>query len=441
MITIFDTKEQFNTYTDNGQNIPSGFLYYVKEDETVHFNTNNIDGTQEIKNGLTDPEGEGYLIPTGDIEITENGENIDVAQYETASVAVPLPTGNVEITENGTNIDVYDYATATVAVPDKQYICVGSEITSETTGSGSFILDSYRAIKKVIIPNGYTSIGNIAFFQNYEMTDVTIPNTVTSIGNRAFGSCNRIDTLTIPDSVTSIGYDLMENTDSNPAGGVKHIVIGSGLASVATNSTYSGLFGAAATRRCQSITVDSNNATYDSRDNCNAIINTSTNELLLGCNNTVIPNTVTSIGSNAFRNCLVMTSITIPSSVTSIGERAFYKCTGLTGTLTIPNSVTSIGLSAFADSTMTSVTIGNGITSIGNYAFSYNYGGTTPLTSVTVQATTPPTLGSNVFYGQNSLIRIYVPAESVDTYKAASGWSSYASRIQAIPGPSHDSPL
>ena len=265
------------------------------------------------------------------------------------------------------------------------------------------------------------------------MTDVTIPNTVTSIGNKAFANCNSIDTLTIPDSVTSIGYGLLSNSDTNPKGGVKHIVIGSGLATVATDSNEYGLFGTASTRRCQSITVDSNNATYDSRDNCNAIINTSTNELVLGCNNTVIPNTVTSIGEYAFRHCLVMTSIIIPDGVTTIGNSAFYYCTGLTGTLTIPNSVTTIGNSAFNKSTITSVTIGSGITSIGGYAFSYDIAGTRPLTTVTVLATTPPTAGTQMFYGQYSLSRIYVPAESVEAYKAASGWSTYANKIQAIP--------
>ena len=141
-----------------------------------------------------------------------------------------------------------------------------------------------------------------------------------------------------------------------------------------------------------------------------------------------IPNSVTSIDLSAFDGCNSLTSVTIPDSVTSIGERAFFGCTSLTS-VTIPDSVTSIGQRAFSRCTsLTSVTIGNGVTSIGESAFEYCSG----LTSVTIEATTPPTLGSYAF-DPYSDYPIYVPAQSVETYKAASGWSSYEDRIQAIP--------
>ena len=88
--------------------------------------------------------------------------------------------------------------------------------------------------------------------------------------------------------------------------------------------------------------VENGNTKYDSRNNCNAIIETATNTLISGCKNTIIPNSVTSIGSHAFYRCTGLTSVTIPNSVTTIGNYAFYGCTGLTS-VTIPNSVTSIG--------------------------------------------------------------------------------------------------
>ena len=95
-----------------------------------------------------------------------------------------------------------------------------------------------------------------------------------------------------------------------------------------------------------SIVVDSDNRIFDSRNNCNAIINTSLNSLVIGCKNTIISNGVMSIGTSAFYGCSTLTSITIPNSVKSIGNNAFYNCYGLTS-IVIPNSVTSIGRYAF----------------------------------------------------------------------------------------------
>lgn len=330
-------------------------------------------------------------------------------------------------------IDEYaDYVDEISGGGTKNYIVEGTEYDPTATYTGAFFVDNYRAIKKVNIPNGYTSIANNGLSQLYDMTEVVIPNTVTTIGNYGFSSCNSIYTITIPNSVTSIGYGLLENSDTSPQGGVKHIVIGSGLATVGTYSYSYGLLGTAATRRCESITVDSNNTTYDSRNNCNAIIETATNTLLVGCNNTVIPNTVTSIAANAFRYCVLMTNITIPDSVTSIDDYAFYSCKGLTS-INIPNSVTSIGVNAFSNCTyLTNITIGTGVTSIGNGAFYYSGYGAAHKKTITINATTPPTLGTDVFYNTN-LTAIYVPAESVETYKAASGWTLYADRIFAIP--------
>ena len=148
--------------------------------------------------------------------------------------------------------------------------------------------------------------------------------------------------------------------------------------------------------------------------------------------NCTIGDNVTIISDYAFQNCTSLTSINIPSGVTTISNNTFNGCTSLTS-ITIPNSVTSIGVNAFYSCAgLTSCTIGSGVTWVGDRAFRYCSG----LTSVTVNAQNPPTLGSNVF--SNTPIAsgtgyIYVPSASVEAYKAATNWSTYASRIQAIP--------
>ena len=133
-------------------------------------------------------------------------------------------------------------------------------------------------------------------------------------------------------------------------------------------------------------------------------------------------------GGSEFTLGKVITSVNFPSGITSLGNYAFYYCSSLTS-ITIPSTVTSIGNYAFQQCTgLTSIVIPDSVTSISTRAFS----GCSHLTSFTCEATTPPTLGSNALNSTNNC-PIYVPAESVETYKSASVWSDYASRIQAIP--------
>jgi len=128
-------------------------------------------------------------------------------------------------------------------------------------------------------------------------------------------------------------------------------------------------------------------------------------------------------------NLTDLVSVEIGNCVTSIGERAFFVCDSLIS-IDIPDSVTTIGSRAFSNCfSITSVTIGSGITYISDGAF-YSC---PSLSSITFEATTPPTLGVSAFYG--STCQILVPAQSVDAYKAGSGWYEYASRIQALPTP------
>lgn len=145
-----------------------------------------------------------------------------------------------------------------------------------------------------------------------------------------------------------------------------------------------------------------------------------------GLTSVALPSGLTSIGNNAFYGTTGITSITIPNGVTTIGNQSFYQ-SGLTS-ITIPNTVTSIGSASFQGcSNLTSVTIGSGVTNILFNCFKL----CTSLTKVVCLPTTPPTLGSEAF-GNTNNCPIYVPASSVDTYKAANNWSTLASRIFAI---------
>ena len=228
--------------------------------------------------------------------------------------------------------------------------------------------------KNTIIPNGVEIISGKAFSNCIGLTSIVIPNSITSIQSFAFYGCINLTSIEIPNSVTSIGEQI-----------------------------FDGCIGL--TR----IVVETNNTKFDSRDNCNAIIETSSNTLIYGCQSTVIPNSVKSIGSSAFYGCSGLTSITIPNSVTSIGSSAFYGCSNL-ASVSIPNSVTTIGNYAFCNcSSMTSITLPNSLKSIGRCAF-YNC---SSMTSVTIPNNLK-TIEQYAFYGCSSLTSITIPKNVTD---------------------------
>ena len=301
-------------------------------------------------------------------------------------------------------------------------VTIGNSVTS--IGGGAF--QGCSGLTSVTIGNSVTSIGGGAFLDCTSLTSVTIPNSVTSIGDLAFDGCTGLrivynnSSLDITAGSSNYGYvayyaDIIVTKDDDiqgdfifrTAGNTNTLIAYAGNDSVITlPENYNGenyTIGNGAFLDCTSLTSVTipNSVTsigYDAFLNCpleKVEINTRTIDSWFrghtSIKEIIIGNSVTSIGNDAFYNCDGLTSVTIPNSVTSIGDYAFYGCDGLTS-ITIGNSVTSIGYYAFRGCTgLTSVTIPNSVTSIGYQAF-YNC----DIKKVIWLTNTPPTGYSNI---------------------------------------------
>ena len=213
-------------------------------------------------------------------------------------------------------------------------------------------------LKSVVLPDHVTEISSYAFESCFDLESVSLPNSVTTIANCAFQWCTSLTEVVIPNSVTTI-----ERAAFN-ACSLTSINIPASVSSIGDRAFISS-------GSLQSIVVDPNNSYYDSREGCNALIETSTNTLLVGCKNSFIPNTVKAIGQTAFSSSKGLTSIVIPNSVTVIGSGAFDGCSDLMSVV-LPDSITMIDTWTFGDCTnLTEIVIPNSVDSILHYAFAY----------------------------------------------------------------------
>ena len=277
-----------------------------------------------------------------------------------------------------------------------------------TIGENAF--SSCKSLTAIEIPNSVTSIGPSAFSYCQGLTSVTLSNSLTAIGAYAFNQCYGLKSIEIPSSVTTIGdYAFMD------CHGLTSVYLSRSLTSIGANifANCSAL---------ETLVLDPENEKYDSRDNCNAIVETATNKLVIGCKNSTIPGTITAIGNSAFSGCTELSAIEIPNSVTSIGSLAFYGCSDLTA-IDIPESVTYIGSSAFSDSGLKSITIPEGITSIGFGMFAYCSG----LASVTLPCSVT-SIEIKAFDHCTSLTTIDIP----ETVKYIGNSAFYGSGLTSI---------
>ena len=394
-----------------------------------------------------------YTIPNG---VTSIRSYALAYLHSLESITIPN-----SVTTIGGNAFQWCTRLKSVTIPDsvteiKDYAFSNcSKLKSVTISNGVKRIASYAFgectnLESVTIPGSVTLISPYAFFSCRNLASVTIPDGLTTIDFGVFQYCDILPSITIPDSVTSIGNDAFNGCLSlkyikfrglTPMNIGSYENISEGMPDILVPESAVSDYVAAFPSWENRIFADTHTHDYSvtelrKSDQTGSTPFTQLSDTTLNTSNVsldnlkrvYIGNNVTTVENETF-NDIASASIFIPetNSLETIGANALRN-TNVVGDLHLPN-VTSIGASAFDHNvTMLSVTIGDRITSIGLLAFN----NCNKLKSITCLATTPPTLGVYPF-GNTNDCPIYVPAESVDAYKAASGWSAYASRIQAIP--------
>jgi len=450
---------------DISKNAPAGLyqqgsLYETWSDIVTAY-PNAFDGNEIISND----SNKSYFDRSGDLCIDSSITSIgDYAFYNCTSLkSVKIPNS---VTSIGKSAFEGCSGLTSITIPEgvtsigKSAFEGCSGLTSITIPEGvttieAFVFSSCKGLTSIDVPNSVTTIGDHAFSVCSGLTSIDVPNSVTTIGDHAFSGCSGLTSITIPEGVTTIEASVFYNckglTSVNIPEGVK--TIGNGAFSYCTSLTsitipegvtrigstaFNAFLGCS---NLISIVVEEGNTVYDSRDNCNAIIHTSTNELIAGCKTTIIPSSVKSIDNYAFAVCTGLTSITIPKNVTWITGNAFRGCSNLTSivveegntvydsrdncnaiietstneliagckTTIIPSSVTSIGDDAFEGCTgLTSITIPNSVTTIGDGAF-YNC---SSLTSITIPNSVT-TIGNDVFANCRNLKTVILDSATI----------------------------
>ena len=278
-------------------------------------------------------------------------------------------------------------------------------------------------LKSIIIPSSVITIWDLAFAECNNLSSIIIPMGLTAIKDSAFQNCESLTSITIPDSVTELGMTAFYCCTS-----LKSAIIGNGVERLDLGAFIG----------CTNLTdvTIGNNVTT---------IGQQAFEYCISLEHITIPNNITHIDEWAFKDCFSLKEVTIPGSVTYISGYAFENCTALTKAIfcdgaciggfnnctsltdvVVGNGSTTITPDAFYNCTaLTSITIPESITSIGYNAFA----NCTSLIKIYCKPTTPPFLGTHVFYNNSSNRIIYVPIESLHLYKSADDWRGYADRI------------
>ncbi len=333
------------------------------------------------------------------------------------------PAGNRAEVKQGTYVfddsgEVFcDYSPGSPDVKDDivildKFTIDGKEYIVDRIGDNAFIA---KRITSVVIPASVKSIGDRAFYYCSSLPDIVFPDGLTSIGMDAFEHCG-LKNLSFPESLQAIGPSAFclcreLETVSLPAS-LKMI----------DPTAFLGCDG------LTNITVADGNPSFDSRDNCNAVIETSSNKLLLGCKGTHIPATVVSVGKTAFTFNQGMESIDIPGSVEEIGDSAFFACQKLKQ-VTLSEGLKVIGKDALSITGLSSVTIPSTVSVIGQRAFNCN-----ALSTITSLIREPFEVQEIFGSLKRERATLYVPSGTKSKYESIQGWSGFKSIVE-LPEP------
>ena len=380
-------------------------IFYTSSDgKTVTvLNDINIFGANIISNTYEN----GLGVITFDDDVTTIGHNAFRQNNTLISIIIPN-----SVTSIGDNAFWNCYNLASINIPNgvksigssafKNTVLTSVTLPNSVTTIANSAFADCEYLSEIIIPDSITEIESHTFSGCKSLASVTIPNSVIHIGDYAFEYCYKLETIIIPDNVARIGWSAFDHCH------LSSIIIPKSVTSIGREAFRGSSI--------KSIVVEEGNTIYDSRNNCNAIIETETNTLIVGCQNTIIPSTVTSIGSYAFHDNMSLTSISIPGNIKKIGYYSFDGCENLSS-VTISNGVTEIDNSAFSSCSFNSITLPESVVSIGNMAFQ---GSNNPVANIYLKSTTPPTLGGSYVF--QTPPTCYIPCGTLEAYEA-SDWA------------------
>ena len=298
-------------------------------------------GCYSLESISVDERNEKYYSPEGCNALIRKENN-----------ALILGCKNTVIPDTVTTIE-NSALSGSIACRDLTEITVPDSVTSMR----NYVFSDCKKLKKVKLSNNLTVIEGGTFENCTALENVTLPENVKTIAGSAFYNCSALKSIKLPEALQNIWFNAFSKCSS-----LKSIYIPKNVSTIKmdTFTNCSGL---------ESITVDDENNTYDSRDNCNAIITTKNNTLRIGCKNTVIPNSIVKIGQDAFFGCKGLKTIDIPSSVNEIGSSAFALCSNLSS-VKLPKSIKKIEGSAFYKcAALKGITIPENVSSIAPNAF------------------------------------------------------------------------